>query len=70
MSGSEISLGARIVAVADSFDAMTSDRPYRQAYTIVEAMVQLRKQDDKFDQEIVSYLEVLVKKGKILKGCE
>ena len=70
LSGSEISLGARIVAVADSFDAMTSDRPYRQAYTIVEAMVQLRKQDDKFDQEIVSYLEVLVKKGKILKGCE
>ncbi len=68
LRGTEISLGARIVAVADSFDAMTSDRPYRQAYTIDEAMQQLRKQDDKFDQEIVSYLEVLVKKGKILKG--
>jgi HD-GYP domain-containing protein (c-di-GMP phosphodiesterase class II) len=66
--GNEISLGARIVAVADSFDAMTSDRPYRQAYTIEEAMMQLREQNDKFDQEIVSYLEVLVKKGSILKG--
>ena len=68
LRGPEISIGARIVAVADSFDAMTSDRPYRQAFTSDEAMSQLRKQDDKFDQEIVSYLELLIKKGKILKG--
>ena len=68
LRGPEISIGARIVAVADSFDAMTSDRPYRQAFSSDEAMSQLRKQDDKFDQEIVSYLELLVKKGKILKG--
>ena len=67
LKGKAISLGVRIIAVADSFDAMTSDRPYRQAFTVEEAMVQLRKQDDKFDQDIVSYLEVLVKKGKILK---
>ena len=47
LEGSEISQGARIVAVADSFDAMTSDRPYRKAYTIEEALEQLRIQDDK-----------------------
>ncbi|HHY93198.1 MAG TPA: HD-GYP domain-containing protein [Firmicutes bacterium] len=29
-----IPLGARIIAVADAFDAMTSDRPYRRAYTV------------------------------------
>ena len=68
LRGPEISLGARIVAVVDSFDAMTSDRPYRQAFKVDEALMQLRKQDDKFDQEIVSYLEVLIKKGKIIKG--
>jgi HD-GYP domain-containing protein (c-di-GMP phosphodiesterase class II) len=28
--GEEVPLGARIVAVADSFDAMTTDRPYRK----------------------------------------
>lgn len=31
LKGTEIALGARILAVADSFDALTSDRPYRQA---------------------------------------
>lgn len=31
LKGTEIPLGARIIAVADSFDAMTSDRPYRRA---------------------------------------
>jgi len=31
LKGDEIPLGARIIAVADSFDAMTTDRPYREA---------------------------------------
>lgn len=34
----EIPLGARIIAVADSFDAMTSDRPYRRAYSREKAL--------------------------------
>ena len=37
LAGDQIPLGARIFAVADSFDAMTSDRPYRRAMTIDEA---------------------------------
>jgi putative nucleotidyltransferase with HDIG domain len=68
LHGKEISVGARIVAVADSFDAMTSDRPYRKAYTIREAMEQLKKQQDKFDQDVVSFLEMLVTKGRIMKS--
>ena len=31
LMGEEIPLGARIIAVADSYDAMTTDRPYRRA---------------------------------------
>jgi HD-GYP domain-containing protein (c-di-GMP phosphodiesterase class II) len=31
LKGNEIPLGARIIAVADSYDAMTTDRPYREA---------------------------------------
>ncbi|MEX0629813.1 MAG: HD-GYP domain-containing protein [Chloroflexota bacterium] len=38
LAGEAIPLGARVVAVADAFDAMTSDRPYRAALTRAEAL--------------------------------
>ena len=38
IKGDEIPLGARIIAVADTFDAITSDRPYRKALTEKEAV--------------------------------
>lgn len=38
LKGWEIPLGARVIAVADSFDAMTNDRPYRRAFTVVQAL--------------------------------
>jgi HD-GYP domain-containing protein (c-di-GMP phosphodiesterase class II) len=43
LAGDEISLASRIVAVADSFDAMTSHRPYRAGLTIDEAFDQLKR---------------------------
>ncbi len=43
LSGESIPLGARILAVADSFDAMTSDRPYRKALTIAHAREELQR---------------------------
>ena len=39
--GDEIPLAARIFALADTYDAMTSDRPYRAALTHDEAMSQI-----------------------------
>jgi putative nucleotidyltransferase with HDIG domain len=42
LRGTEIPLGARVVAVADSFDAMTSDRPYRQGIPAQQALDILR----------------------------
>ena len=63
--GDEISLGARIVAVADSFDAMTSDRPYRRAFSVDESIVQLKRQSEKFDQKVVGHVENLVNMGRI-----
>jgi HD-GYP domain-containing protein (c-di-GMP phosphodiesterase class II) len=42
LKGTDIPLGARIVAVADSFDAMTSDRPYRPALPVRKAVEILR----------------------------
>jgi len=38
----KIPLGARIIAVADAFQAMTTDRPYRKALTIEEALAELK----------------------------
>jgi HD-GYP domain-containing protein (c-di-GMP phosphodiesterase class II)/uncharacterized membrane protein YhdT len=54
ISGTAIPLGARIIAVADAYDAMTSDRPYRRALTGEAARSELRKHaGDQFDPVIV-----------------
>ena len=51
----KIPLGARIVAVADSFDAMTTDRPYRKGKPPWEALEELVAQAGKqFDPEVVA----------------
>jgi HD-GYP domain-containing protein (c-di-GMP phosphodiesterase class II) len=54
LSGEEIPLLARIVAVAEAFDAMTSARPYREAMSSTDALRQLwRERGNKFDPAIV-----------------
>jgi two-component system, cell cycle response regulator len=42
LRGEEIPLGARIIAICDSFDAMTHARPYRPARSVSEALAELR----------------------------
>ncbi|MEE9284901.1 MAG: HD domain-containing phosphohydrolase, partial [Dehalococcoidia bacterium] len=47
-------LGARIFAVADAFDAMTSDRPYRAAFAPEQALAEiLRNSGSQFDPAVV-----------------
>lgn len=54
LAGEEIDITARIIAVADSYDAMTSDRPYRKGLTIDEAFAELRKfSGSQFDPTVV-----------------
>jgi diguanylate cyclase (GGDEF)-like protein/PAS domain S-box-containing protein len=43
LKGEEIPLGSRIIAVCDSYDAMVSDRPYRDPMTTEEARAELRR---------------------------
>ncbi|PHV70218.1 phosphohydrolase [Sporanaerobium hydrogeniformans] len=43
LSGTSISLGARILAVVDSFDAMISERPYSKGMSIEEALLELKR---------------------------
>ncbi|MFP4498306.1 MAG: HD domain-containing phosphohydrolase [Vulcanimicrobiota bacterium] len=55
LGGEEIPLPARILAVADSFDAMTSDRPYRKAMTLERALTELKdNMGTQFDPKVVS----------------
>ena len=64
-----IRLGARIIAVADAFDAMLSDRPYRGAYSLEGAIGELKKNSGfQFDPEVVkAFLEVLKKNPDIVQ---
>lgn len=54
LRGSEIPLGARIVAIADAYEAMVSDRPYRRAMSHDAAVAELRAHAAvQFDPELV-----------------
>ena len=60
-AGDKIPLGARIIAVADSYEAMTSDRPYRKALSRDEAMSELsRNSGSQFDPEVVQHFLALL----------
>ena len=62
--GEEIPLAARIVSVADAFDAMTLDRPYRRARSIPEALgIMLDGANSQFDPGVVQALLRVVKQG-------
>lgn len=54
LSGEEISLEARIIAVVDAYDAMTTDRPYRKAMSRQQALAELRAgAGSQFDPKVV-----------------
>ena len=61
LQGQNIPLAARILCVADSFDAMTADRPYKRALEREEALDHLRrKSGPQFDPDVVAaFLKVL-----------
>ena len=62
----DIPLRSRIIAVADAYDAMTSDRPYRKAMPIGVAMEQLEKgKGTQFDEEMVEAFVGAFKAGKL-----
>ncbi|GGL13805.1 HD domain-containing phosphohydrolase [Deinococcus radiotolerans] len=55
LAGTAIPLGARIFSVADVYDALTSDRPYKPAWSALEAVTELRDQAGRqFDPDVVS----------------
>src|SRR6266850_530113 len=64
--GDQISLAARIVSVADVFDALTSKRPYKTAWTIEEGMAAvIAGSGAQFDPEVVAIFQSLQADGSI-----
>jgi len=57
LKGEEIPLSARIVSLADIYDALTSDRSYRKALTHEEAVEVMRKEKERFDPRIWKVFE-------------
>ncbi|TMQ71569.1 MAG: HD-GYP domain-containing protein [Candidatus Eisenbacteria bacterium] len=68
LSGDRIPLGARILNVADAFDAMTSDRPYRRALDLDGALAELeRGAGTQFDRRVIECLLRLQAAGRFPK---
>src|SRR5205823_2762392 len=60
LRGEDVPVGARILKVSDAFDAMTSDRPYRRAMTLDQALQQIRRgAGTEFDDRVVECLMML-----------
>ncbi|MCA9128694.1 MAG: diguanylate cyclase [Planctomycetales bacterium] len=67
LAGDEIPLGARILTIADAFDAMVSDRPYRNGMAIPEALAELiRCAGTQFDPHLVEHFIAIIKKGNLV----
>lgn len=70
LQGEDIPLGARIIAVADAFDAMTSERPYRRALPPVLVRAELEDgRGTQFDPRVVdALLELLAREPQLAGG--
>jgi HD-GYP domain-containing protein (c-di-GMP phosphodiesterase class II) len=67
LTGEAIPIGARVVAVADAFDAMTSDRPYRSALGSEEAVRRLRDGAGRqWDPVVIGAFLKLVGEGRVV----
>jgi putative nucleotidyltransferase with HDIG domain len=65
LRGAAIPMAVRVVTVADAFDAMTSDRPYRKALDVQEALRRLEEGANRqFDPYVVSAFATLVRRGE------
>ena len=66
LKGEEIPFIARIIAVADSYDAMTSNRVYRKRLSDEQVISELEKgEGTQFDPAIAKAMEALMKEGKL-----
>lgn len=71
LQGTDIPVCARIVAVADAFDALAHERPYKKAWSITEALAEMQRESGwQFDPAIVDALMRVVMNGRESIGQE
>jgi HD-GYP domain-containing protein (c-di-GMP phosphodiesterase class II) len=64
LSGSAVTLFGRVCAVADCYDAMTTRRPYHGASTPYAALLQITKEVENYDRDILeTFIRMLGKVG-------
>ncbi|HEX8846692.1 MAG TPA: HD domain-containing phosphohydrolase [Pyrinomonadaceae bacterium] len=69
LKGDEIPLQARIVSVADTFDAMTTDRPYQRAMKFEDALARIKSFiGTRYDERVVASLIAACDSGQISPG--
>lgn len=67
LKGTEIPIEARIVALADFFDALTHERPYKKAWSPEDALAEVRMQrGEHFDPRIVDAFLELIRENQLL----
>ncbi len=65
LAGESIPLGARIIFVCDSFNSMTSERPYSEKRTAAEALCEIRRcAGSQFDPQVVVALGIVLDEGR------
>ena len=66
LKGEKIPLGSRIIAICDVYDALTTDRPYRKAMSIEEALKIIKKEKSKyFDPKLTDiFINIILKENK------
>ena len=70
LAGTDIPLECRILSIADAYDAMTSDRPYRKALPAVEAVAELRNFSGiQFDPDLLDPFCELLREQGLLDSC-
>lgn len=63
LKGEEIPVGARMLAIVDSYDAMVTDRPYRKKLLVKDALTELEKNNGtQFDPKLVKVFIKMIKK--------
>ena len=70
LRGGEIPLAARIIAVADAFDAMTAPRPYKPTLAIPEALAELERcAGSQFDPEVTAAFQAAVTEPGLVRAA-
>lgn len=72
LKGDQISVGAKIIGIADFYDALTTDRPYRKAVSFEETLEEIKKtRGIKYDDFIVdAFLKIFDKLPESLEGLK